>query len=42
MFLPLLAKATKAELMELVFSDSPEKRYVADELAAKYSTAVLR
>ena len=39
---PLLAKATKAELMELAFSNLPEKRYVTDELAAKYSIAVLR
>ena len=39
---PLPAKATKAELMELAFSNLPEKRYVTDELDAKYSITVLR
>ena len=38
----LPAKATKSELMELAFSNLPEKRYVTDELAAKYGIAVLR
>ena len=39
---PLPVKATKAELMELAFSNLPEKRYVTDELPAKYNIVVLR
>ena len=38
----LPVKATKAELIELAFSNLPEKRYVTDELVAKYNIAVLR
>jgi hypothetical protein len=40
--IPLPVKATKAELIELAFSNLPQKRYMTDELAAKYSIAVLR
>ena len=40
--IPLPAKPKKAELMELAFSNLPEKHYVTDELAAKYSIALLR
>ena len=39
---PLTTKATKAESMKLAFSNLPEKRYVTDPLAAKYSTVVLQ
>ena len=39
---PLPVKAIKAELIELEFSKLPEKRYVTDELAAKYNIAILR
>jgi len=35
-------KATKAEPLELVFDNLPEKRYVVDEAAAKYNIKILR
>ena len=40
--IPLSVKAAKAELIELTFSNLPEKRYVTDKLVAKYSIAILR
>ena len=38
----LPVKATKATLTKHILSDLPEKRYVTDELATKYSITVMR
>ena len=40
--IPLLVNGTKAELIELAFSNLPEKCYATDELTATYTITMLR